>query len=150
MALVALGVRVAFRAWQPPTDWIGIEAAAWPIAPSSVVTPAGALFGFGAGLVVLRDRGGFDAGGPVRQRIIRTIVGLAGILLLSRGLGAVLPAGDDVIALVYRYLRYALVGFWVAAVAPLLFLRWAGHASGGARTRHQATGTRRVKAASSV
>jgi hypothetical protein len=33
------------------------------------------------------------------------------------------PSGEDVIALVYRYLRYTLVGLWVAAWAPLLFVR---------------------------
>ena len=39
------------------------------------------------------------------------------------GLGAVLPEGDGFIFYLLRYLRYTLVGLWVAAGAPVTFIR---------------------------
>ena len=38
-------------------------------------------------------------------------------------LGLFLPRGETLLAYSLRYLRYGLVGFWVAAGAPELFIR---------------------------
>ena len=39
------------------------------------------------------------------------------------GLDMIFPEGDDLVALLIRYLRYALVGLWVAGLAPLVFIK---------------------------
>jgi hypothetical protein len=44
-------------------------------------------------------------------------------VVLWQGLGAVFPGGEEPLALLLRYLRYALVGAWVGGLAPLLFVR---------------------------
>ncbi|WP_290649940.1 glycerophosphodiester phosphodiesterase family protein [Aquisalimonas sp.] len=125
VALIALaaGARVVFLDWQPPATWVGIGPDTWPIGLSHAVTPAGALFGLGAGVALLRAYGGFDAGGPLWQRALRCLFGLVGVVLLWQGLGALFPAGEDPIALAYRWVRYAAVGVWVGGGAPLAFVR---------------------------
>jgi glycerophosphoryl diester phosphodiesterase/membrane-associated phospholipid phosphatase len=105
-------------------DWPGLLDVDAAIGPSSVVTPAATLAGLGIGLVLLRQRGGFESDGPLGQRLVRVLVGLVGVVVLWQGLGALFPAGEDVVALTLRYLRYALVGAWVGGVAPLLFVRF--------------------------
>jgi len=39
------------------------------------------------------------------------------------GLGAIIPDGDGIFFYILRYLRYPLVGWWVAAGAPWVFAR---------------------------
>jgi len=38
-------------------------------------------------------------------------------------LKAVFPSGDGVIPYLLRYLRYTLLGWWISAGAPWLFLK---------------------------
>ncbi len=82
-----------------------------------VVSAGGALFGFALGAVLLTDWGRFDAKGSAGIRLTRFFVGLAGILILQLGLSAVLPDGDA-----FRFLQYAIVGFWIAYGAPRVFV----------------------------
>lgn len=116
-------VRAAFLGWEIPAGWIGMDPTHPPMRLSSVVTPAATLFGFGAGLVFLRNRGGFSSTGPAWQRALRYPIGLVGVIAIWFGLGELFPGGEDPIALAFRYLRYSLVGMWVGGLAPLLFVR---------------------------
>jgi hypothetical protein len=90
---------------------------------SGVLAPAGALFGMGAGLVWLRGQGGFATAGTLSQRILRYLLGAAVMLLIWMGLGSILPRHQDLLSHSLRFLRYALVGFWVSGGAPLMFVR---------------------------
>ena len=45
------------------------------------------------------------------------------MLILWAGLGAVFPDGENLLAYSLRYLRYALIGFWIAGLAPLVFFK---------------------------
>jgi hypothetical protein len=47
-----------------------------------------------------------------------------GIIVLWFGLGLIFPEGEAVVALILRYIRYSLVGFWVTAGAPWLFFHF--------------------------
>jgi len=123
LVLLAVVVRVAFLGWEVPASWVGVDPTHHPMQISAVVTPAATLFGLVAGLVFVRNRGGFSADGPVWKRLLRIPVGLVGVAVLWFGLGELFPGGEDPIALTYRYLRYATVGMWAAGVAPLLFVR---------------------------
>jgi hypothetical protein len=86
-------------------------------------TNMGALFGLAAGALLLPRFGGFEAGGAWEKRGLRFLVGLVGILILWRGLGAILPTGEYPLAYILRYIRYALIGLWVTGAAPVLFTR---------------------------
>jgi membrane-associated phospholipid phosphatase len=135
LCLVILGaaLKMSLVNWQPPPDW-GQNANAGvvdpepftPVAASmeGLLTSTGAFFGLAAGAIWLNARAGFNASGKVLQLITRYIIGLVGVVLLWRGLGMLFPGGDTFLAYSLRYFRYALIGFWISAGAPSLFIRW--------------------------
>jgi len=132
LALISLGVlaKASLGDWTIPTLWLENAAAAAPdaepINPLSlegIVANSGALFGLIMGIALLPHYGGFDAGGVYWKRAVRFIIGVIGVLLIWRGLGLVLPGGENLLGFVFRYLRYALVGAWISGIAPLLFTR---------------------------
>jgi membrane-associated phospholipid phosphatase len=136
LALVLLGVlaRLTVENWQIPTEWVKNATLAYPdlppdqkpidpLNPSGLVTVAGVLFGMGAGALWLAQTGGFEAGGAFWKRAARFLVGLVGVAVLYLGLKAIFPEGEGLFPEILRYLRYSLVGFWVAGLAPYLFVR---------------------------
>lgn len=98
LVLLAVAVRVAFVDWQLPAAWIGVDPTHHPMQVSAVVTPAATLFGLVAGLVFVRNRGGFATTGPVWQRLARVPVGMVGVAVLWFGLGELFPGGEDPVA----------------------------------------------------
>jgi len=82
------------------------------------------LFGLAVGMAWLATRGGYQAAGPIEKRALRYVIGLIGVLILWMGLGQVLPDNADLLSYILRYVRYALVGFWVTGGAPWLFFRF--------------------------
>jgi membrane-associated phospholipid phosphatase len=131
LGLVLLGVlaRMALGEWQTPDAWIilaGRAPEAEPIAPlalSGLVSQAGVFFGLALGGILLKRGGWFDAGGPALQRVLRYLLGLAGVLALYTVLGALFPRGESLVPYLLRYLRYGLIGLWIAFGAPWLFIR---------------------------
>ncbi len=115
--------------YQIPETWIansllaGTELPA-PVDPNSTFTSAGTFFGVAAGAAWIMSIGGYQASGPIKKRTIRYIIGLIGVLILWMGLGEVFPRGEGFIFYTLRYVRYALVGWWVAGGAPWLFIRF--------------------------
>lgn len=95
-----------------------------PVSMENPITSAGTLFGLAAGAAWIAARGGYQASGPVAKRALRFVVGLIGVIILWRGLALFLPDNADLISYVLRYIRYALVGFWVSGGAPWLFFRF--------------------------
>jgi membrane-associated phospholipid phosphatase len=93
-----------------------------PYNPSSIVTAAGSLFGLGVGAVYLYRWNQFSTAGPWFQRLVRYVVGLVGMVALYAGLSALFPSGTDPIALILRYVRYAILGTWGSYLAPRLFV----------------------------
>ncbi len=122
--------RLSLGAWAVPAAWIenarlatGISEPIDPLSLAGIVANAGTLFGLAAGAVALALTGGFDAGGVAWKRGARFLVGVAGVLLFWRGLGAALPEGEAALSLFLRWARYALVGFWVTGLGPWVFIR---------------------------
>src|SRR5258706_3809003 len=117
------------QGWTMPTEWVdnitksGETQLPAPASLDSALSAAGALFGLLAGVAWITSRGGFATDGPVWQRVARYVFGLLGILVLWFGLGGILPRGPEIIASILRYTRYALVGGWISAAAPYLFMR---------------------------
>jgi hypothetical protein len=116
--------------WTVPAVWLDNTALVGteiprpdPLALSGTISNAGALFGLGAGALWLRQRGGYKAHGAPLHRLLRYPLGLLGVLLVWYGLGAVFPRGELVVPYLLRYLRYALVGLWISALAPIVFMR---------------------------
>ena len=132
LALLLLnGAVFAATAGRPvPEAWAANAAAAAPdadpIHPRSLdgaFANSGLLFGIGAGGVLLMAWGGFDAGGPAGKKLARYVIGVIGVLVLWMGLRMLFPRGDDLVSQVLRMVRYGLLGFWAAYLAPRLFVR---------------------------
>lgn len=127
---------IGLGAWQTarmdgyvvPQEWVDNalrtgEAPA-PVSMENFLTSAGTLFGLAAGLAWTASRGGYQAEGPWMKRVLRYVIGLAGILILWRGLGAIFPRDQDLLSYLLRYFRYTLVGLWISALAPWLFFHF--------------------------
>jgi membrane-associated phospholipid phosphatase len=106
--------------WQPPQDWAMF--ATQVLSLQDVVTCAGTIFGMLAGLVWLAAQGGFQTSAPWWKLVLRYLLGVAGVLIVY-GLKYIFPAGETIPAYFLRYLRYALIGFWVTGGAPWTFIR---------------------------
>lgn len=105
-----------------PQTWI--EGAGEMIDPynyEGLLTTAGSFLGLGLGVILLYQSSGFNARGPIWQRILRYLVGLIGVLALYLGLGSIFPDEIDLISYSLRFFRYFLIGLWISYGAPKLF-----------------------------
>lgn len=133
LILVPATIRMAMGAWVLPDAWAA-NAAPWfgpeapfdpasPLALADVISAAGVFFGLAGGALAMQAEGGFHTGGSLTQRAARYLIGLAGVVLIWRGLGIVFPSGEFLLAYCLRYLRYAFIGLWISWGAPLVFIR---------------------------
>jgi membrane-associated phospholipid phosphatase len=128
LILLAVLINLGFSGWEIPAVWKANVALAFPdkiltpITYAGVVTYASVLFGLAAGAIWIRTRGGFNAGGLLWKRAVRVLVGLVGALVFYVGLDLIFPGGDSTMAFLLRYIRYGLVGFWAAGLAPAVFI----------------------------
>ncbi len=132
LSLIALAAvaRSMLTGWELPSEWIENARAADPLAEpinplafEGIISNAAIFFGLAVGGLWIYDRGGFATRGLWWQLVLRYLVGLIGVLVLWSGLGLIFPDGETLIPIVLRYIRYALVGFWVTGLAPLLFIK---------------------------
>jgi len=132
LGLVLLGFlsRVATVNISIPDEWVTNAALSFPeedpINPmdiSGIVSNAGAFFGLAAGACWLRSMGGYSVSGSPAQLFGRYILGVLGVFVLWYGLGAIFPRGETWLPFILRFLRYGLVGVWVTALAPVLFIK---------------------------
>jgi len=114
--------------WQAPQEWIQNAQAAAPgahIDPLNIngaFTISGTWLGFFAGVALLYHRqGGFRVDGTPKQRILRYLVGLAGIFVFYFVLGQIFPRDASLASYLLRFLRYTLVGLWISWLSPLTF-----------------------------
>ncbi len=127
--VMGFGASTLRNGYQIPETWIsnsllaGTDTPA-PIDPNSTFTSAGTFFGVAVGAAWIMSIGGYQASGPVKTRALRYFIGLIGVLILWMGLGEVFPRGDGFIFYTLRFIRYALVGWWVAGGAPWVFVRF--------------------------
>jgi len=131
IALTLFGILIVdiFQSIPLPNEWIQNAAIAHPeeeISPFAIdglITATATLFGLLAGGIWVKEKGGYRANaGPFLKHILRFIIGLAGILLIWKGLGGVFPRNGDILSFSLRYVRYALIGLWIAGIAPLVFI----------------------------
>ncbi len=128
MILVAILATTRLEGYVFPAEWVDNALRAGPLPdPVSIegtFTSAGSFFGLAAGAAWIASRGGFLTEGPIEKRALRYVIGLLGIIVLWFGLGQVFPDGETIVPLILRYVRYALVGFWVTGGAPWLFFHF--------------------------
>jgi membrane-associated phospholipid phosphatase len=130
MLFFGLLIRSISSDWQLPVAWLENARVAFPgedpINPfrfSGLLRTSGVFFGLSAGALWLSTRGGFNAKGSWGRRILRYLVGVVGVAILWFGLGSLLPEDAGTISYVLSYLLYSVIGLWISALAPLIFLR---------------------------
>lgn len=106
-----------------PTSWIEHADGTFdPLRLDSTFTAAGAMFGFLAGVTLLKSEGGFSNRGSWGQQALRFAVGFCGVMLFWYGLDVLFPEGSFSITMTLRYFRYLLVGLWISYGAPTVFV----------------------------
>ena len=128
MLLLGAGVKMLLGGWTVPVAWEQNAARAGgelidPLSLSGLVTSSATLFGLLAGVAWITPQGGYRVATQISKRIQQYLVGVVGVALLYLGLKLIFPSGDDSIAYTFRFLRYTLVGFWVAGLAPYIFIK---------------------------
>lgn len=84
---------------------------------------AGAFFGSGLGFVLAAKNLRFSAKGSAAAKALRYLLGIAGTAALYIGPKLLLGEAFAPQAMLILFLRYGLVGFWVAYGAPFCFLK---------------------------
>jgi membrane-associated phospholipid phosphatase len=130
LILVSASVTLyVLQIWKLPSSWFenamgnAQEALFDPFLLDVMLAAGGALFGLAGGYIMIRSQGGFRMEGNLLQRCLRYVLGVAGLLVIRYGLGMIFPEQPGLISYGLRYLRYALIGFWISWWAPLLFIR---------------------------
>jgi membrane-associated phospholipid phosphatase len=117
------------RSWlstQPVTTQFGM-AVAVPLvlliaySAGDAAVAMGTLIGVGAGIVIETRIVGFTAGGTIRQRALRFVIGAIGVVILREGLKYVFPGEGEQLYALFRITRYILVGLWVTLGGPWVF-----------------------------
>lgn len=128
LILLTYFARLLLGNFNLPQEWVANAQQTFPgsepIDPLSITgifSNAGVFFGMALGAILLFHRGGLDTSGPWWQRLLRYLLGLAGVVILYFGLSLLFPHGDDWPSNILRYIRYGFVGLWVTWLAPLLF-----------------------------
>ncbi len=119
--------------WVMPDFWLqnaklaGLLPLPEPVNIDSAVTSSALLLGMLFGAVLMKSRGRYSATGTLNQKLLRLLPGFTGLLILYIGLKVgfqTIIRTDNIYLLFFlRYIRYALVGFWVSAGAPWVFAK---------------------------
>lgn len=122
MILLPVLVKTLSSGWQVPVDWIEKAGPIDPLNLEFSLTVAGLWFGMLAGFsILMHTKGVLQSRQGDWQKVARYLLGLAGVLALYAGLGALLPKDLGMISMILRYVRYLLIGLWISWGSPLLF-----------------------------
>ena len=123
LAVVYIGALLLLGLPNMDAPWASFIPAAELNGHEDVVSTVAGLLGFGVGILLESSRIRFRAGGPIWQRVIRYILGIAVAIGIWAGLRAVFPTEPVWLALPMRFLRYLLLLLWVTYIAPWFFVK---------------------------
>lgn len=119
--MVFLGKWIA-RSWEMNEAWVDRAGEVDPLNVEGVFTLGGTWAGMLGGYLLLdATKGHFQAAQGGWLRLVRFVVGLAGVLVLYLGLGTLFPDNGDIISFALRFIRYTLIGLWVSWLGPVVF-----------------------------
>ena len=87
-----------------------------------VISAVAALMGTNLGIVLERHWIGFQTNVSMAKRSTRYLTGVGGLLVIYIGLK--MGCAEMEPSWLFRFVRYGLVGLWIAAGAPFLFHRF--------------------------
>lgn len=122
-----------YKHWEMPIQWIsnssayftgGNETILFSIGIEAVAGNAGAFMGTAMGAILSHRQGGFDAGGKVWKRGLRSVLGL---IIFSALYGIlILTAPDqtkDLLYAAWKFSGFFVISFSAIFLVPLLFMR---------------------------
>jgi membrane-associated phospholipid phosphatase len=122
MILLPVLVRLIFAGWQPEAEWLLREPDINPFKLEWALNLSGLWLGMlGGFFVLLHKKGILQSKQGSWQKVVRYLVGLAGVLLLYFGLGAIFPKELGLLSMILRFIRYSLIGLWISAGSALVF-----------------------------
>ncbi len=99
-----------------------VPALAMVLFPREIIVTAGSAFmGLGIGFAAERRWLHYASAGEWWQRALRYPLGMVGVLILYAGLKVAFAALEP--ALIFRFIRYVLIGLWASVGAPWIFIR---------------------------
>lgn len=120
--VLVLGAKWVVGPWEMNPDYAARAGEVAPYSLDGILTISGTWFGMLSGFLILtRIKGHFLAAQGGWRRLVRFLVGLLGVIILYLGLGQVFPRNEDFISFALRFVRYTLIGWWVAWLGPLVF-----------------------------
>lgn len=123
LAVAYVVARVIIGPVDLDVGWGDFVVVAETEALDELVTAVALLFGVGIGLILEAGWVHFLPYGPWWKRLLRYLVGMAVAIAIWQGLGALFPDDPLWLGIPLRFLRYALLGLWIAYWAPALFVR---------------------------
>jgi membrane-associated phospholipid phosphatase len=122
-----------FQNWEMPVEWIRNaslyltgenETTLSSISMEAIASNAGGFMGAAMGAILIRRKGGFDAGGILWKRLIRSITGIVLILLLYLTIKMIAPDQEEVLLYsMWRFAGFFIILFSEIFLIPLLFIR---------------------------
>ena len=104
-------------------SWAAYISAAELESLEGMAVAFGSLLGFGIGMHLEASRVRFQVDGPIWQRAVRFLLGLAVTVAIWLGLRVVFPSDPLWLALPLRVLRYFLATIWMSYFAPATFVK---------------------------
>jgi len=131
LILLVIIAQLSMGGWVLPVEWVNNAQAAFPEEPGitplsfhNFLSSTGAFFGLAAGWIWITKQGGFTTKDEAWKLILRYFLGVLGVLILYIGLGSLFTDSETFISYTLRYIRYALIGFWMSGFAPWLFIKF--------------------------
>jgi membrane-associated phospholipid phosphatase len=113
-----------------PTEWIenSIKAtggvAPNPFDTKGIITLGAVFMSMNIGYALLKtSKHHMKTEGTIAQYLLRIFIGLVGVVVLRIGIKALYPLVEGVNLNMLDFIRYAIIAFWIAYVAPLIFLK---------------------------
>lgn len=101
----------------------GLYTDAWRTALEEAANVAGMVLGLWIGLALELRLVRFTVAGAWWRRVLRYVLGVAGLFIIWMGLRLLFPTEPQTLALALRVVRYALVMLWAIVAWPWLFVR---------------------------
>lgn len=113
----------------PPMNWITFGNQNGhridPVNINDLISRSGLWFGLTAGVCWLKGRRNTSSlsniDGTIGQKIWRFVIGVAGFIFIWSMFGLIFPGKETTAELVMQLVRFTLVGFWISALAPVVF-----------------------------
>ena len=130
LILLVMIAQLSMNGWVLPADWVNNAQVAFPEEPvinplsfHNFLSSTGAFFGLAAGWIWITKQGGFTTKDEAWKLVLRYFLGVVGVLILYIGLGSLFTDSETFVSYSLRYIRYALIGFWMSGFAPWIFVK---------------------------